>query len=305
MAATDLTSQGPAPKPGNVTPLTHLILEITNRCNLHCIHCYAESGPYEPESYGLTYEDWLSILQDASSFGCRSVQFIGGEPLLYSRLHDLIREAKNLDFETIEVYTNGTRITQRDIEVFTTYEVKVAFSYYSSLSTTHDLITGVNGSRSKTFKAIQACAAAGIHVRVGVVKMAENSDVNESFDELRAVGVKDLVIDRGRSFGRAAKAGSSPEMGELCGNCWKGSLAINSHGAISGCVFSHAWDVGELKQGLGNVLNGDALREFRDKVKAQPRSGMCDPGCGPDDGGCNPACVPGFCSPDFCNPRLK
>ena len=36
---------------------------------------------------------WMLLLHDASRIGCRNVQFTGGEPLPYSSLATLIREA--------------------------------------------------------------------------------------------------------------------------------------------------------------------------------------------------------------------
>lgn len=50
-----------------------LWLEITGRCQLACVHCYAESGP--AGSHGLmTKADWLRVLDEAAEIGVEMVQ---------------------------------------------------------------------------------------------------------------------------------------------------------------------------------------------------------------------------------------
>lgn len=83
----------------------HLWLELTRKCNLQCVHCYANSGPDLPISDGMTTHDWLVLLRSSRAEGCSSVQFIGGEPLIYPDLPLLLQEASSLNFEEIEVFT--------------------------------------------------------------------------------------------------------------------------------------------------------------------------------------------------------
>lgn len=294
--------------------LEFLWLELTNRCNLQCTHCYAESGPYEPLSQRLNHEDWLAILQDARKSGCKQVQFIGGEPLLYPRLHELVRSARGYGFEFIEIFTNGTRLTQADLAVFKKSDVQLAFSYYSSDLVTHDAITKVRNSGLKTRAAIKAAIDAGLTARVGLIVMEENkSNVETTIQELNELGVKNIGLDYVRGIGRGSR-NQPTSIAELCGNCWKGRLAINSKGEIAGCVFSHFWNIGHVDQGLNSVLASKSLGEFRDKVRESSFAIMNGNGCQPD---CLPEapkrpCFPDrpcrpdrSCRPDNCNPYHK
>ena len=54
-----------------------LWLELTNRCNLQCTHCYAESGPDADVSNQLSVGEYEHLLREAFELGCRKVQFIG------------------------------------------------------------------------------------------------------------------------------------------------------------------------------------------------------------------------------------
>ena len=86
--------------------LDFLWVELTSRCNLQCVHCYAESSPNPEKRDVLVAEDYFIILDSAASLGCRKVQFIGGEPTLVKELPDLIIHAKKRGFEFVEVFTN-------------------------------------------------------------------------------------------------------------------------------------------------------------------------------------------------------
>lgn len=121
--------------------LSFLWLEITAKCNLTCSHCYAESGP-QVELYGnMTHGDWTSVLDEAAELGCRSVQFIGGEPTMHPRLHDLVDHANHRGFEFIEVYTNATRLGTKLLGCFQRSGVHVATSFYSDDPVVHEQIT--------------------------------------------------------------------------------------------------------------------------------------------------------------------
>src|SRR5437867_1446863 len=67
-----------------------LWLELTNRCNLQCVHCYAESSPFTGDDDLLAPGDYHDILANAAELGCKQVQFIGGEPTLNRQLPEFI-----------------------------------------------------------------------------------------------------------------------------------------------------------------------------------------------------------------------
>jgi MoaA/NifB/PqqE/SkfB family radical SAM enzyme len=257
-------------------------------------------------------EDWLRLLTEAHALGCRNVQFIGGEPLLYAGLPQLVREAKRLNYDLIEVFTNGTRFTDDIVTLFKATGAMLATSFYAKDRCTHDAITGVRGSQQKTVEAVRRAIANRIPTRVGVIAMkAEDAQIQSTVDFLRALGVEDIGVDRVRRFGRGAQACESRDpMDELCGACWRGSLAVNSAGDVSPCIFSHFYNVGHVSAGLSTILEEKPLLDFRKTMRDRriPSSknypGLCQPyGCNPND--CSPqtGCEP-YCSPRYyCNPK--
>ena len=88
------------------------IIDVTNRCNLRCPICFANSAVtgyiYEP-----TQDQIWSMLQNLRSnlpVPPNSLQFSGGEPTIRDDLPELVAMAKRAGFEHIEVNTNGIRI---------------------------------------------------------------------------------------------------------------------------------------------------------------------------------------------------
>ncbi|MGH3779149.1 MAG: radical SAM protein [Pseudonocardiaceae bacterium] len=61
--------------------LSFVWLEITGKCQLECVHCYADSGPQGTHGT-MTTEDWVVVIGQAAALGTRMIQFIGGEPTL-------------------------------------------------------------------------------------------------------------------------------------------------------------------------------------------------------------------------------
>jgi len=208
----------------NGAELNFIWVELTNRCNLQCSHCYAKSGPHEPVTYGLTESDWLRILADARELGCQSVQFIGGEPTLHSSLPVLIKEASRLGYTFIEVFTNGTRISDSFLAICKTYNVQVATSLYSDKFDAHDAITRVAGSHRRTVNGLKQAAQFGIPIRVGVIEMAGNASCGEIVAQYaRGLGAREVHIDQVRGVGRGEDyVHEGSPYRQLCGACGNG-----------------------------------------------------------------------------------
>lgn len=284
-------------------------LELTNGCNLECVHCYAGSGPKAFSDDRLTTEDYRNALGDLASLGCRKIQFIGGEATLHKDIVALIHHARTLKFEFIEVFTNLTFLPQPMLDAFVDLEVSLATSFYSSDPDTHDRITQRRGSWERTVHNLERVLASGLTLRVGIILMDENrADLESTEDFLRALGVHDIGRDTVRAIGRArAKTdpGNTPacDMRELCGSCAGGVICIGYDGRVSPCIMSKAWSVGTLlERSLPDLASDPALARTRDHIYAATEDGRTTE---VHAGGCNPDCTP--CSPksnDTCAPKL-
>jgi MoaA/NifB/PqqE/SkfB family radical SAM enzyme len=249
--------------------LDFLWLELTPKCNLQCVHCYADSSPYLPLKGAMGYEDWKRTLEEAFTLGCRQVQFIGGEPTLYPSLLQLLSDTKEIGFESVEVYSNGTLLTREMTESFLRLGVKLAVSVYGSKANVHDEVTGRRGSFQLTIQGIRFAVESGVAVRCAVIEMPHNSyDIKATLGLLRDLGVTSVGVDRARGVGRAtALLPAVHPFDELCGACWRGKLVVDSQGDVFPCVFAKSCKVGHISAGLSSILGEACLHKFREMVR--------------------------------------
>jgi MoaA/NifB/PqqE/SkfB family radical SAM enzyme len=126
--------------------LDFLWLELTNRCNLQCVHCYTESHPGSGDRDVLTTAQYESVMRQAYALGCRRLQFIGGEPQLHPDFLRLLGVAKETGFEFIEVFTNLMRLRDDTLRFAADAGIRFATSVYSDDPAVHNAITKVGSS---------------------------------------------------------------------------------------------------------------------------------------------------------------
>jgi len=293
--------------------LDFLWLEVTKKCNLECLHCYAESSPQAPLLQRMTYDDWRRTLQQAWVLGCRKVQFIGGEPTLYPRLPDLIEEARGIGYEFIEVFTNGTTLSDPLLDTFKRCAVRVAFSFYGPSADVHEQVTTRTGSFERTLGNIRKAVNLGLPVRVGIIAMGLNAGrVQETRALLNGLGVTSVRVDRVRGIGRGGALSPNPDQQEeLCGACWRGKLCITADGSVFPCVFARFCRVGDARCGLDAVNESTELNQFRRQMRKDQGGGQA---CDPESEDCAPGCEPkpgvDYCHPDYskddpCEPSAR
>jgi len=215
----------------------------------------------------MQFDDWVKVVKDAFSIGCRRVQFIGGEPTLCPELPRLIRLATSLGFEVIEVFTNGTHLNVELLTLFHECRTNLAFSLYSCYADIHDQITQVRGSFHRTVSGIQQALALGVHVRVAIIEInGAVQEIEQTKQFLQSLGVRKIDLDGVRGIGRGSQVAGLNERGTLCGDCGDRKLAIDSLGRIFPCVFSRCNQIGDTTQGLCSILQSDKLIEFRQQM---------------------------------------
>ncbi|MBW2028051.1 MAG: radical SAM protein [Deltaproteobacteria bacterium] len=89
-----------------------MILSPTLRCNLRCKGCYTLGYGMKPE---LSLEVADRLLHECEELGICFVTILGGEPLVYPHLFQLLERHPNIFFQ---VYTNGTLMTKEKAQRF-------------------------------------------------------------------------------------------------------------------------------------------------------------------------------------------
>jgi radical SAM protein with 4Fe4S-binding SPASM domain len=260
-----------------------LWMEITPQCNLRCIHCYAESGP--DQQGGLSTGVLTRVLDQAGALGYRRVQFTGGECTLRDDLPLLISHARTRGFEFVEVFTNGTLLSERMIRFFSHEGVHVALSLHSYRAEVHDVITGVNGSFDKTMTSLEYLLAYKVPVRCTTIAMKENEqDLTSTNYFLDKLGVFASSADTIRPTGRGRNMDRWPENYGLTtvrsrprfsisraglernrrrNSCWHGKATVTSSGDVIPCIFARDQVAGNIgAHDLAEIIRGEAMNKF-------------------------------------------
>jgi len=88
-----------------------VLLEVTQRCDLHCAFCFAAAGDQRVADPDLaSIENWYRRLLQAG--GPYNIQLSGGEPALRDDLPDIIRLGRDLGFTFFQLNTNGLRLAR-------------------------------------------------------------------------------------------------------------------------------------------------------------------------------------------------
>lgn len=87
-------------------------IELTNKCNLSCSHCFASSLPENKQE--MTKETAMKVIFEAVEMGVYWLNISGGETILYPDLFDILEYAVNLPV-SISLLTNGTLWTEDHI----------------------------------------------------------------------------------------------------------------------------------------------------------------------------------------------
>ncbi|MBI5599037.1 MAG: radical SAM protein [Deltaproteobacteria bacterium] len=89
------------------------IMDLTNRCNMTCSVCFANANAagylYEP-----SYDDVVKMLECLATqkpVRANRVQFSGGEPTIRPDFLSIVRKARTMDFDYIQVNTNGIKMS--------------------------------------------------------------------------------------------------------------------------------------------------------------------------------------------------
>jgi len=92
--------------------LESLDIELTERCNCNCIHCYINLPADDRNALRreLSTEEVKEILRQAASLGCLRLRLTGGEPLLREDFSEIYTAARRLGLR-VALLTNATLIT--------------------------------------------------------------------------------------------------------------------------------------------------------------------------------------------------
>lgn len=125
--------------------ITFATLEITDKCNYNCKHCYIHDGNSNQE---LPFSFWKKCIDYLCELGVMEVLLTGGEALLHKNFVDILHYCKKKGL-FVNLFTNVSTINTDIIKQFNgIYPDNIEVSVYGSCKEVYEKITQVKNSYS-------------------------------------------------------------------------------------------------------------------------------------------------------------
>lgn len=261
-------------------------LEVTQRCNMRCVHCYEGKEHFETNN-AISFEKWVSVLDELCEVGCKSIQFIGGEPTLYGKLPELLDYAHRKGFKNIMIFSNLSNLSEKLLKSIVDSNCKVRFSIYGSNALIHDSITQIKGSFEKLVRNLKILIENHVKVSPAAIIMKENESDKENIPLFLKSMSNDFCIDSKR-FDEIRKVHGGNQEKHMVKNptriknrpgfvtdksyfdnsvdkntCWYGKFAISTNGDVYPCEFERTIIYGNVnKQSVKEILNSSFLNKY-------------------------------------------
>jgi radical SAM protein with 4Fe4S-binding SPASM domain len=169
---------------GSRSPLlSRLDIELTERCNNACIHCYINLPEHDTKAQAreLTTEQWKDVLRQAAELGVLTVRFTGGEPLLREDFHDLYLFTRRLGIRVM-LFTNARLITPDLADLFARVppREKIEITVYGMHPESYDTVACSPGAYVKFRRGVELLADQRVPFVLKSVQLPANkSDLSE------------------------------------------------------------------------------------------------------------------------------
>jgi radical SAM protein len=151
-----------------------VIWEVTQACDLACVHCRASAQPMR-HPMELTTEQGFQLLESVKSFGDPLMVFTGGDPLKRPDLFALLEKSSNLGLRTTVTPSATPLLTAAAILQFQLCGVKrMAVSLDGPDAESHDGFRRVSGSFIRTLYALETARRMGLETQVNTTVTRHN-----------------------------------------------------------------------------------------------------------------------------------
>jgi MoaA/NifB/PqqE/SkfB family radical SAM enzyme len=163
--------------------VSRLVVELTNRCNLRCGHCYDERHAATGD---LPSEVLDKVLAEGHECGIDHLSFTGGEPTIHPDFDGVVRRVCRAGY-TFSFVSNGVRIPRIHalLVEYRRWFQGATFSLDGAREATHDALRGP-GSYRQVLRAASVCVVKDLPFTLNMVITAQNRGEVAEMVELAA-----------------------------------------------------------------------------------------------------------------------
>ncbi|MGB2927383.1 MAG: 12,18-didecarboxysiroheme deacetylase [Desulfobacterales bacterium] len=165
-----------------------IVWNITKRCNLKCVHCYAHAKNMAFDSE-LSTREGKNLLDDLAEFGVPVILFSGGEPMTRKDLPELAAYAVKKGMRAV-ISTNGTLITPEKAQTLKEIGLSYVGISLDGMEEINDRFRGVKGAFRAALEGIENCKKAGIKVGLRfTINKSNVAEISKIFNLLQEMDI--------------------------------------------------------------------------------------------------------------------
>jgi 12,18-didecarboxysiroheme deacetylase len=210
-----------------------VVWNSTRRCNLRCIHCYADAGNV-PDPDELTTEEARALIDDLAEFGAPVLLFSGGEPMMRPGLYELGAYARERGLRTV-ISTNGTLIDEGAARQIRDADFGYVGVSLDGVGVVNDEFRGSRGAYERALAGLRNCVAVGQKVGLRFTITRHNADqVPAMFELIETEEIDRLcfyhLVYTGRGSAMTEDDLSPPETRELVADIFARTRDLHARG---------------------------------------------------------------------------
>jgi len=168
-------------QPSPIPSLRYLELQITDRCNLRCRHCYLGEGRHQD----LPLEKIKPALKEFAEIQGLRLLISGGEPFLHPHFWELNELLRDYEFRSV-LLSNGTLITKEVARTLRVHEVQLSLD---GMEEGHESLRG-KGTFPRVIQAIDHLK--DVSIRVSIATMIHQKNLEEFEDLSNLIKTKEI-----------------------------------------------------------------------------------------------------------------
>jgi radical SAM protein with 4Fe4S-binding SPASM domain len=132
-------------------------IELTERCNYRCVHCYINQPPVDRavKSREMETDQAKHIIDQLVDAGTLFLTLTGGDPFVRKDFTEIYRHAVQRGM-LVDLFTNGYRITPQIADLLAEWRPQaIEVSLYGATKATYEKVTQIPGSFERSRKGIQ------------------------------------------------------------------------------------------------------------------------------------------------------
>jgi radical SAM protein with 4Fe4S-binding SPASM domain len=163
-------------------------LELTFRCNLRCVHCYAAHGHKGiPGLKELSTQEVYGIFDQIAEAGCLWLLLTGGELLLRPDFLDIYTYAKKKGL-IVTLFTNGTLLTPEIADYLAEWRpFSIEITLYGASQETYERVTGQPKAFERALRGIELLRERNLPLKLKTMLLTVNQ---HELDEMKALAEK-------------------------------------------------------------------------------------------------------------------